>query len=554
MKIMTGNKYQIHLSERPVLPWAHHKGVHVCGYAFLDGSLYKGKTFADLILEYGDRPGWQKILDKLNGFFAVICETEHHVLAAVDHIRSIPLFYAEQKGKLYLSDRAEWIQTKLDLRRMDHLSAAEYLATGFVTGSDTLFPELSQLKAGESLITDLREKPPKTGAVRYFEFLRQEINNDTIDQKIEQLHATHLSVFRRLVETLDGRKAIVPLSGGFDSRLIAVMLEEVGYDNIQYISYGKPGNWESRISREIADHFGRPWIFVPESREEWYSWFNSRERLSYASYTDQLSSYAIIQDFPVIWKLKQHNNIPDDGIFIPGHSGGLMSGSHVSSDMLQNPNVTGRYLAEHILSKNYRNWPWENSALPYQQYFENKIRSIVDLPVEMDPGKAADIYENWIWQERQAKYIVPSVMGYEFWGYEWRIPLWDRGMTDFWLQIQADERAGRKLYKNYLDAKIKLPVTEANSPKLSKAWDRYNRLTNPQYGRFNGDRALTGSLLLQLKDFVDFDEMPFDFVNKHIPLYFKNITAVCALKYLEEIKDRTSSSISPEPSGSMSHQ
>jgi asparagine synthetase B (glutamine-hydrolysing) len=58
--------------------------------------------------------------------------------------------------------------------------------------------------------------------------------------------------------------------------------------------------------------------------------------------------------------------------------------------------------------------------------------------------------EAWNIINRQAKFIVNSVRTYEFLGYEWRIPLWDNELTDFWLRQSLSNRINSKLYNKYL--------------------------------------------------------------------------------------------------------
>ena len=49
-------------------------------------------------------------------------------------------------------------------------------------------------------------------------------------------------------------------------------------------------------------------------------------------------------------------------------------------------------------------------------------------------------------QERQAKFIVNSVRAYEYFGYEWLIPLWDNALFDFWAKVPITLRYQRRLY------------------------------------------------------------------------------------------------------------
>ena len=84
-------------------------GVHASGYAF-DGSelLADSKMLAHHIAKHiGDACGeemfgeFQEIVKRLNGNFALVVENSNAICAAVDRLRSIPLFYGISRGKLY---------------------------------------------------------------------------------------------------------------------------------------------------------------------------------------------------------------------------------------------------------------------------------------------------------------------------------------------------------------------------------------------------------------------------------------------------------------------
>jgi len=68
----------------------------------------------------------------------------------------------------------------------------------------------------------------------------------------------------------------------------------------------------------------------------------------------------------------------------------------------------------------------------------------------LSTGKWIDLQEG-DWQERQAKFIVNSVRVYEFWGYEWRIPLWDNQLMDFFSGVPLKLRLEKKLYDPLVD-------------------------------------------------------------------------------------------------------
>src|SRR5690554_1430852 len=50
------------------------------------------------------------VFDKYNGFWAVCGYNNGRLIAAVDHIRSFPLFYGAKSNQFFLSDCAEWVR------------------------------------------------------------------------------------------------------------------------------------------------------------------------------------------------------------------------------------------------------------------------------------------------------------------------------------------------------------------------------------------------------------------------------------------------------------
>jgi asparagine synthase (glutamine-hydrolysing) len=114
----------------------------------------------------------------ITGFFSLVYRSGDSLFAAVDHTRSHPLFYGTLDETFYLSDDAEWVRKKLKEERIDPLTKEEFLLTGFVTGSNTLFSNLKQLQAGEYIFVNSGNFEVK----RYFRF--QHIEPSTWDESV----------------------------------------------------------------------------------------------------------------------------------------------------------------------------------------------------------------------------------------------------------------------------------------------------------------------------------------------------------------------------------
>jgi asparagine synthetase B (glutamine-hydrolysing) len=125
-------------------------------------------------------------------------------------------------------------------------------------------------------------------------------------------------------------------------------------------------------------------------------------------------------------------------------------------------------------------WDWPaDDAVALRSELAERIEQVTGPIAESTPEKAADTFEYWDLQERQAKFIVNSVRVYESFGYEWRLPLFDAELMDFWARVPLRGRVGRRLYFEFVRAHQKLPITPANadhSASVASAIELINRL------------------------------------------------------------------------------
>jgi asparagine synthase (glutamine-hydrolysing) len=56
------------------------------------------------------------------------------------------------------------------------------------------------------------------------------------------------------------------------------------------------------------------------------------------------------------------------------------------------------------------------------------------------------LYEFSEFKNRQTKYVITVQRVYEFFGYQWRLPLWDKEYLDYWENIQITHKINRNLF------------------------------------------------------------------------------------------------------------
>jgi len=425
-------------------------GVFVRGAAYKDGFLYKGQKLIEIFRGLDSFHDFVRIVKKLNGFFYVIVKKNDELYIAVDHVRSIPLFYAIHEGAFLISDDAEWIRSQIGQNRMRDISCCEFQVVGYVTGKDTLFPSIKQVQAGEALEIKRERESWSISSYRYYRFLHDEPNSYNEDELVNLLERVALESIQRLVEYAGNRQIVVPLSGGYDSRLIVTLLKKLGYKDVLTFSYGNIKHHESVISKKVAESLGYKWFFVEYTREKWREAWKTPERWEYQQWSSGWTSLPHIQDWLAVMELKKQGVIDDNCLFVPGHSGDFVAGSHIPEEAFSGVDVNHKVLAQTILKKHY--------CLVPQKFLENfgldfwiqRILMVAEAGEISSGVDLANYFEKWDWQERQAKFIINSVRVYEFFGYDWWLPLWDLEFVKFWHFVPLALRKERWWYVKFV--------------------------------------------------------------------------------------------------------
>jgi asparagine synthase (glutamine-hydrolysing) len=391
--------------------------------------------------------GWCAGLRRTSGFFALAHRRGAEVFAAVDRVRSIPLFWGTAGDEAYLSDDARWVAGRLGVSEGHEPAATEFLLASFVTGNDTLVPGMHQLAAGDVL----RLAPGPGGMTaevrRYWEYADARDPSVRREELEARFEAMMERIVGRLAEVAGGRTIVVPLSGGNDSRLLLTMLKRLEYPSLVSFTYGRPENHEAVLSRRVAELLGVPWHFIPYDNASWRRWFQSEERRAYYRMADGLSSLPLLLDWPAVGELRRRGIAPEGSVFAPGLSADLQAGSRSKRyPRMYRPGLPSRDEAVHLLLRSsFALWDWSRREDELYPLLAERVLDGLGNYARFDDG--GRVLEAWESRERQSKYTVNSVRAYEFWGYDWWIPFWDAEWLDFWPNVPVDLRTDRVFYR-----------------------------------------------------------------------------------------------------------
>lgn len=437
----------IHLDFNYGHKWFRQDGLSVKGYLFDENErLYSGEELLKYFTAVSGLEEFRKKVKTANGLFSVVLQRANRVFAAVDRLRSFPLFYFQKNGDLFLSDNAEWLVSRQEAAQLDELRVREFLATGFVSGDKTLITGLFQIRTGAVLHFDGAELQQNY----YHVYYTSKINEADYEQQRKQLIRQIENSFARYIQSLRGRTAVVSLSGGYDSRLIAVMLKEAAYKNVVCFTFGRESTPEASYAKKIAHTLDFEWHFIPYTTERLAGFMQDSTFENYYRFAANCGSMFFMESYFAVKHLKEHHLVPDDAIFSAGHSGDFLGGSQLA----KNGNIGEEATASEIARKIYAiKYALLKNPPEIKQYFLHEIETRISETLNTDAGRrpfAYSVFENWDLKEKLARFIFNSSNVYDFFGYEYRHPFMDNGLFDFFKEAPYAFKKNKRLYDDVL--------------------------------------------------------------------------------------------------------
>lgn len=414
----------------------------------------------DYFCDVVDGKSFTELINAANGCFAVIVETDSELLAAVDPVRSIPLFYAIKSGEIILGDDLPRIQEELSAAAMDATAQEEFLRVGYTVGPSTLDSRIKQIEAGESIVYDKSSKRYATHC--YFRNAHDNYSGKCSEALIDELDLITKHWASRLIKSAEGRTIVVPLSGGYDSRSIVCALHREGYRKVICYSYGVPASYEHRIARRVALQLGYPIQVIDYSAQFWRPLLESPHFVEFCEFVSQRCAVPCIQEFLANEMLARAGAIPSDSIIVPGYCGDLHGGSRIPSAFREHrPNAVLAEGIDRYILRTLFNFRTSPIAPETEKVILSRINAYTSRFKSDEIEGFCSVFEDWFTRHRVARFVVNTVRTYEYFGHEWRLPLWDRELIEWWYRIPVNHRVNSRLYHRFLFERLFNPAEVA---------------------------------------------------------------------------------------------
>ncbi|HAM11708.1 MAG: hypothetical protein A2X04_04100 [Bacteroidetes bacterium GWF2_41_9] len=412
--------------------WSYNDDVWVTGFIREGNSYFKDSELLRYFSGIDSIEEFKRILIEANGQFTVIIRKSDELWAASDRLRNYPVFYSWINGEFIISDDCYVLADLLPDKTLNRVASDCFLSAGFTLNNLTLIKSICQVEAGEYIC-----KGNSFSRTFYHNPSYEVLINRNFNSAAEELNKLVNDVFKCHLMALENKFIAVPLSGGYDSRLVASMCAKYHPDNILCFTYGRKDNREIAIAKEASSRLGLKWVNVIYDSALINGYMDDGYFNDYYKYASNLSSMFYMQDYFAVKYLKENRIIPDDSVFMPGFSGDSIAGSFFRSGFKSHKNV--RQVSSQILNDKF-------VLVDLDKEKKEEIRLLIGEKINDGISEYWKNYEEWEIKEIHSKFIINSAKAFTFFGYSYVLPLFDNHLIDFFTTLPFHFKLHKKLY------------------------------------------------------------------------------------------------------------
>ena len=270
---------------------------------------------------------------------------------------------------------------------------------------------------------------------------------------VNDLNQILVNSIKKLIKIANNRTIVIPLSDGLDSRFIISTLKYLNYKNVICFSYGKKNSSVSQTAYKISKKLGYKYFKIDVNYKDKKKYFKSKEFLKFIEKSNNFSSITPLQDVYEINFIKKNKLIPINSIIVNGQSGDFITGLHILKDLIsENKKYNIDEILKLFIAKHYSLWDSKKNYKNIGQ-IKNILKLFLNKYYLKDKNLYkynSSIYEFLEFYGRQTRFIINQNIVYDYFGYDWYMPLWDSEIINFFEKLEDSHKYLQNMYKELL--------------------------------------------------------------------------------------------------------
>jgi asparagine synthase (glutamine-hydrolysing) len=425
--------------------WNSAGGLSLYGFYYHEGSLLSARELASLFDGVETAQQLMQTLSRCTGPFTFVLErTDRTLVVTGPTPTSTMLFYSPAAGG-YVTDRYQWLERQLPIDSYSESDAVELLQSGRIHGEETLHPEIFQLQPGQILSIPADPDAEWTTTSYYTPPTEPAVISDR-EQLFETVEQTLDGIFARLKQAAEGRPVLFSLSGGYDSRLVALMLVRHGIEDVYAYTLNTQSSFDIEIAGEVADRLGFEWVPFEYSQTDLREMYESTV---WHQINDEFGTHGTAEPHPTtavtLQRIRDHPDLPSSGICVMGDTPADAVGNYLPESFLGD-GPTGREEVIDILIDHY----FSNKTLyrDTREAIGRRITELIELPREMATPTAVAVLSRWHWLNQASRMrhgLFRSA------GFEPFYPFNEREFYDLLPRLPVADQYDRRLFEAYTE-------------------------------------------------------------------------------------------------------
>ena len=266
-----------------------------------------------------------------------------------------------------------------------------------------------------------------------------------------------------MIERLNGRMAVIPISGGQDSKTIITVMKRLGYPKIKAFSYGKKDSLDVINGKKVSEQLGVPWKHIAWNGKFFKDLLDDTDFVETFHYSARGCRSYMALTYLAYRELLDSGFIDKDSVIISGSALDFLAGGHIPDPGRGNStrDELAKYIYErHVLRKN-----GSKKIIKHLVEHMNLTGEVIDF------NEWCRIICQWEFDNRQSKFIANEKRAAEFVGIGFEMPFWDDRVVSFFTELPIGMLYNRTLQTeysiNYIDKEIGLAITQPVSPTVN---------------------------------------------------------------------------------------